>query len=336
MKAILLTLILILSFNSHAENVPLPVSITSIDDMVDEFRNILTTKLADLSKNYIALQSDKTIALKSNSDVKCNKENASSGETLTTFQYITQKNPNELVEKVIYSGCKNQVSLVEDVISRGEHLTELSFEDFAKGKRVFDLRVGETYRLYRISNANNEEIFKLLVEKKDKSKLVEFSFLGQVFLRLNFDYQDLSTRLFQTFLGYKGRYSVGGSTWEYNTEIDTFTNSILARAGKIVNVSFFDSVGSPVSENDFNANFDHWITNKAFTRIRQILEFHTSFFPPTVQVQNGSANQRLKQELRQMFNRLQNNTDLPLVKLQVQDYIDAAEKNLLIDTRPKQ
>jgi hypothetical protein len=53
-------------------------------------------------------------------------------------------------------------------------------------------------------------------------------------------------------------------------------------------------------------------------------------------VQSGGQNEHLKEELRIALNRLQNNTELNLVKKQIQEYIDAAENGFLSDSRPKE
>jgi hypothetical protein len=95
-------------------------------------------------------------------------------------------------------------------------------------------------------------------------------------------------------------------------------------------------MGQQLSQNEYLGNFDSLVTSSTLTRIRRILDYHNYYFPTTKAVQSGSANEHLKEELRLTFNRLQNNTELNLVKKQIQDYIEAAENGLLIDKRPKE
>ena len=329
-------IILFFSANVLAENAPLPPSVLTIDEMVNEFRNTLTTKLGEIAKNFIAKSSDKTIIYTNSSNMKCNGDVIPQGDPVAGLQYNFKTNGTELVEKGIYSGCKNEISLVEDVVTRGTNLTPLSYSDFIKGKRNFELSAGQTYRLYRISNAENEEIFKLLIEKSDTSQLAEFYILGQKFLRINFNYQESSTQANFTYFGYNAKYVRTYASWTFNNSFDPFTNTIYSTKGSAIQFTFFDKSGSPISQNAFSTQFDQRVTSNTMAKIRKIMDYHNYYFPTTTVVQTGATNERLKAELRVALNRLQNNVELNLVKKQIQDYIDAAESSLIIDNRPKQ
>ena len=331
----LIIILLFISFGVKAESIPLPPSIATIDDIVEGLRNTLSTKIVDLGKNFISAQNDKTIFLKSSTPIKCNGSVIPLGEPASILQYNFKKSDNELIEKAIYSGCQRKISLVEDVVTRGSILEPLKYTDFIRGKRNFDLNDGEDYRLYRISNVDNEEIFKLLIEKKDNSKIAEFYILGQKFLRINYTYQATSTKAAFTYFGFKGTYKQTYSSWEFNTSIDTYTNTVIATNGNVNQITYLDSTFQPFSQNEFLSTFNKRISDGAAARIRDLIDYHTYFFPATVQVLSSSGNDHLKEELRVAFNRLQNNTELPLVKLQIQEYINAAEKGQLIDKRPK-
>lgn len=327
---------LIFSFHVSAQTVPLPPAVSSVDDMVNEFRNIFTTKLGEMGKNFITKMSAKTVIFTNSSVVSCNGAKIAKGDPLSIMQYNFVKTNSELIEKAVYTGCSGQISLVEDVVTRGSKLEPLKYSDFIKGKRTFELNPDETYRLYRISNAENEEIFKMLIEKKETSKVVELYFLDQKFLRMNYEFSETSTRLTLTFYGYNANYIRKHGQWSYNSTFDPFTNTVLVKKGIINQASYYDLNGSPLSQTDYLAHFDKRITSGPLSVIRSIIEYHNYYFPTTAVVQTGSKNQRLKEELRLLFNRLQNNTELNLVKKQVQDYIEAVENGLINDNRPKE
>lgn len=335
MKKLLLALF-ILSFNIGAETVPLPPSVSSADDIVNEFRNIFTTKIIELGKNFITLLSDKTIVFTSNTTVNCNGSNIPKGEPLATMQYNFKKDAQELVEKAIYTGCRGQISLVEDVITRGETLNPLKYEDFIKGKRSFDLADDEHYRLYRLSNSDNEEIFKMLIEKNQKSKIIELYFVGEKFLRMNYDFQESTTKLTLTYFPFKGRYVRKHARWSFNRNFDPFNNTVVVTKGSVNLVSYLDKYGEQFSQTDYLELYDQKITSGTLNEIRNILDYHNYYFPETKIIQTGSENERLKEELRIAFNRLQNNTELNLVKKLIQDYMEAVEKGLINDERPKE
>lgn len=332
MKTLIVAIFLI-SLNASAQSIALPPSVSSIDDMINGFRNTLTTKIGELGKNFISQLSDKTIVFTNSTLLNCNGTSINQGEPVSTLQYNFKKANNELVEKSIYTGCGNQISLVEDVITKGGKLTPLKYSDFIKGKREFDLKDDETYRLYRLSNSDNEEIFKILIEKNNQSKLVEFYILGQKFLRMNFDFQEKSTRLTYTYSGYTAKYVRKYASWEMNVDYQPFTNTVLATSAQVI---YLNTEGNPLSQSEYLFRFDRYATSGPLTRIRKIMEYHNFYFPTTKVVQTGSGNEHLKEELRIAFNRLQNNVELNLVKKQLQEYMEAAENGLIIDNRPKQ
>lgn len=324
-----------LSFNLYAETVPLPPAVTSIDEIVNEFRNTLETKIGELGKNFISRLTDKTIIFTNSTMLDCHGTNIPIGEPVSSLQYNFVKEKNELIEKSIYRGCNNSITLVEDVVTRGEKLSPLKYNDFIKGKREFDLRDDETYRLYRVSNADNEEIFKMLIEKSGKSKLVEFYILGQRFLRMNYEYLDNLTRFNITYFGYQVSYITKYSSWGFTDETAQVINTITATKNLFYQVTYFDIHSGTLSQADYVGRFNKRIINGALARIRKLFEYHNYYFPSTKVIQTGAINAQFKEELRLTFNRLQNNTDLNLVRKQIQDYMIAAESGLIIDNRPK-
>ena len=332
----LLIVFIFYSLNIKAETIALPPSVSSIDDIISEFRNTFTTKIIDLGKNFIALQSDKTIIFTNSTSLKCNGDTIAAGEPVSSMQYNFKKTENELIEKSTYTGCRNQISLIEDIVTRGGKLEPLKYSDFVKGKRDFDLKDNENYRLYRLTNSDNEEIFKMVIEKSDKAKLVEFYFIGQKFLRMNFDYQSSSTRLTLTYYGYKGKYVRKYSTWEFDNTFDPYTNTVLVTKATFNQVNYMDMYGGPLSQSDYISRFNMRVISGPLAKVRSIVDYHNYYFPTTNVVQTGSINGHLKEELRLNINRLQNNTDINLVKIQLQEYMNAAEAGLIIDNRPTQ
>jgi hypothetical protein len=316
--------------------VPLPPSVISIDDIVAEFRETLVGKIGELGKNFISTTSDKTIIFSNSSKLSCNGNDTEPGLPISSLQYNFKTIGLELTEKAIYTGCNSTISLVEDIVTRGTNLKPLNYSDFVRGKRDFDLKENETYRFYKLSNSDNEEIFKMLIQKTIKGKIVEMYIVGQKFISLNYEFEENQTRLTITYSGYKGRYVRKYSTWEFDNQYDSFNNVVLVNKNKVNNTFFFDTRGSRLSQGEFLERVDRFLLNGPISRIRNFLEYHNYYFPQTKAVQSGGQNEHLKEELRIALNRLQNNTELNLVKKQIQEYIDAAENGFLSDSRPKE
>jgi len=331
-----LILFSILSFNTSAQSLPLPPAIPSVDDLIGEFRDSLSSKMNDLGKNFITAISNQTLLYSSSSSIKCRHRMTQTGQPVANMTISFKKSEGELIEKVIYTGCHNQITLVEDVVTKGENLSPISFEDFLSSKRSFELNKNEKSRFYRLSNSDNEEIFKMLLEKTSNGKRLEFYFLSQKILQMNYEFEADFTRLTLTYSGYKAKYVRPFSSFEFNSDFDPFSNVVLVKKGRVVESSFFSTRGELLSQSDFLKRLNGYLINGPLSQLRNLIEYHIRFFPETNVVQRGNMNEKLKEELRIAFNRLQNNTELNLVKKQIQDYMEAAEQGQLIDNRPKE
>ncbi len=317
----------------HAENVPLPTSVTGVDDIVSEFRGVLVSKLVDLGKNYISTIKDESLVFTNSESLNCNGASYAPGERLSTIQYNHKKINNQLIEKVIYTGCNSEISLVEEVITTGENVLPLKFADIILGKRTIDLADKESSRLYKISNGDGDEIFCILIEKKENQKIINFMFAGQRFLSMNFEYKPDQTRVVSTFYGYTATYIRKYSKWSTRSEFTPFTNTVIARKGEMV--IYLDGSGNRLSQSSFINSFVQTIMEGPIKTIGSIFDYHTYYFPKTEATKTGSQNQHLIEELRVAQNRLLTNTDIILVKNQLQEYINAAELGQIIDNRPK-
>jgi hypothetical protein len=336
---LLILFIFLFKINAYAQNqvVPLPPAVSSIDDIIGEFRETLSLKLEELGKNFISTMGQSTILFTNSDSIRCNGSLIQQGQPVSSL-LLTFKNKteSELSEKAVYTGCHSQISLVEDVITKGTKLIPLSFKDFIKGHRSFDLNENETSRLYRLSNAENEDIFKLIIEKTKKGKIAEFYILDSKFLTITYEFEETYTRATFMYHGYKGKYVRKHSTWEFDRLYEPFSNTVLAKKGKSTETFFFDTRGGRLSQSEFLSRVEMYLFSGPISRIRNFLEYHNNYFPTTNIVQSGRGNERLKEELRILFNRLQNNTEINLVKRQVQDYMEAAESGLLKDNRPEE
>ncbi|RPJ70222.1 MAG: hypothetical protein EHM20_15625 [Alphaproteobacteria bacterium] len=319
-----------------AETIPLPPSVSNVDDIINEFRKTLETKINELGKNFITRTSDRNVLFTNSSPLNCHGSIIPQSEPVASMQYNFKSGANELIEKSIYKGCNDRIALVEDVVTRGNNLVPLKYNDFIKGKRQFELNDNERYRLYRVSNAENEEIFKVLIEKKENSKLVDFYILGQIFLRMNYDFKETSTRLTLTYFGYKASYITKYSSWELNNTVAPFSHAVFVTNSKFNQPSYFDIDNGVISQAEYLSKFDKRVLSGAISTIRNIFEYHNFYFPSTKIIQTGLVNEYFKEELRILYNRILNNTETNLVKRQVLDYIDAAENGTILDNRPKQ
>ncbi|MDD4973225.1 MAG: hypothetical protein PHY93_02690 [Bacteriovorax sp.] len=330
----ILFLIIILSTKLHAENVPLPASVSGVDEIVSEFRNQFATKIIDLGKNYISTITNESLIFTNSEALKCNGGDNIAGEQLASIQYTYKKQKTAaLLEKVTYTGCSSEISLIEEVTTTGTNLEPLKFSDIIKGKRSIDLKDNELSRYYKISNGDGDEIFSVIIEKKDNLKLLSFSILGQKFLTMNFEYKNNTTRVVFTYFGYNASYSRQHAGWSMKNNFTEFTNTVIAKKAEFV--TYLDRDGNRISLSNFINSFNQTVMDSAIKTIGSIIEYHTYYFPPTEATKTGSQSQRFIDEIRVAQNRITANTEISLVKKLLQDLLNAAELGQIIDNRPK-
>lgn len=338
---LILTIFLATSVKAQSleSSINLPPGVATIDEIVDEFRGTLIEKIGELGKNFISQTKENTLVFSNSSDLRCNGQKTSIGQPVSAIQYSFKLTPNNLSEKIVYIGCNNLVSVVEEIYTEGNDLKPSSFGDVVKGKRTFDLENNETKKIYRVSNSDNEEMFKLVVQKMSgQNKIAEFFITENKFMVLLYEFSSQFSRLTFKYLGYSGKYVRKFSTWSFTARYDPFSNTVLSQknsSGAIDNF-YFDTRGARLSQADFFSRVSNFLFQGPLARIRSFLDYHNFYFPTTQTVQSSGQNERLKEELRLAFNRLQNNFELNLVKKQIQDYIEAVENGFLKDSRPKE
>lgn len=327
---------LFINLNLRAENVPLPSSVLGIDEIIEEFRGTLTSKVVALGKNYITQTADHIIIFKNSSDLNCNGTKIPKGNAITSFKYNSTfaDEGKELNEKALYVGCSGEYAFVEDIISRGSNLKPLSFNDFIRGKRSFDLKENESFRLYRISNNENEEIFKVVIEKMGNGKIADFYYLGQKFLNINYSYNTSSTRAIFTAYSYNATYLRKYGKWTSKSNYSPVTFSVFVNQMSKDQVQYYDSSMNLLSLNNFLGLMNDYLLNSTLSNLRSIVEYHTYYFPNTETTSSGAASQKLLEELRIAQSRLLTNTELNLVRNFIQELINATELGQITDNRP--
>jgi hypothetical protein len=308
-----------------------------VDEIIEEFRGTLKTKIVDLSKNYISLISEQVVVFKNSEDMECNGNSISKGTVITSLKYGFNFNgDHELNEKAVYTGCSGDISLIEDVITTGDNLKPLPFNDFIRGKRSFDLQDNEQSRLYKVSNLEGEEIFKVFVEKKGNTKFAVFYYVGQKFLTINYEYNSSSTRAIFTAYSYNASYVRKHGRWNSRSTYAPVSFSAFVNKFSADQVVYLDANGARLSLSNFLGMFDNYVLQSTVSNLQSIFDYHNYYFPSTEATKSGAASQRLLEELRVAQTRLLTNSEINLVKNFVQNLINAAEAGQLIDNRPRE
>ena len=340
----LLTLLLTLIIPTQVfAVVPLPKTLLNLDDIINEFRGPLTTKMSDLSKNYIVKKREGKNSIHavytSHDLIHCLGATANPGEPLTKLDLsIDASKPNQLHEVAYYTGCHGNLSLKEQVFTQGKNLSAISSEDFFNGRRKFALKENETARTYRLLSGDDEELFALRIAKVAQGTTADYFIRGQRFMNIFRQFGEDESRAILTFYGFSVEYKRKYSTWGIDRVFDTWALKVIANKMPSGSVIYLNSTNNEISRNNFQRFFGYGALNNTVQRLGDFVKYHNYFFPTTEFQNAGVQSSRFLDEMRLTFTRLLNNTEVNLVRNLIQEYIAAIESGLLkiIDTRPKQ
>lgn len=321
---------------AHAAPVPMPRSVLSINDIAEEFRGPLRSKISLLPENYIVDYKGQQVIMTSHETTTCLWEPLEAGSTLAKLEFFHTEKNGELIETANYGGCNGSLSLKEVIITKGKNLKPITFKQFIKGQRDFTLKDEQTDMLYRLINDEGLELFRFQQSRNAKGLNVSFFILGHNFLSMNYEYKEDLTRLVVTYKSYAAAYVRIWSAWRYVPSFPgQFSQTILAYRTPVNKVEYLNSKNSRMSQSSFQKVFNKNAVQDGFSRVSAFVKFHNFWFPSTEVAQVGGQNKELLNELRLMFTRLLNNSELNLVRNKIQEYIKAADEGKLVDLRPK-
>ncbi len=326
---------------AEAASLSLPRALYTINDFVEEFRGPFRVKIEELSKNYIVRRAGNSLTFTSHEVVHCLWRKWEAGAILSRFEYFYRKEGHELTETLRYSGCGDQLSLVEKVYSFGEKVKPLNFDDFSQGKRNFELEEGVQRKVYRLENERGEELFSLYVRKIEdgyrNGTLASFHIRGQEFIRYRKVLGLKESRVIYHYEPYEVSYK--RFPWYEMNIAQNFTPlslKVIARSEGPDPIVYLSSQGERLSSNSF-LNYINWLSiERGLSHVKNMTNFHLHWFPTTEFQSAVGQSQRLMSELKLMLTRLLNNTELNLVRNYVRELITAVESNFIIDKRPRE
>lgn len=337
-KKLLFSILLCLSGSLLANGLPLPNAIYSIDDLIREFRSPLKTKVEELKKNYRFRSSNNFVEYTSNEKVNCLFQNWDAESVLTKIEYFFRKEGKEALDVLRYSGCGDQLSLVERFVRVGENQSALSFQDFSNGNLSFELKKEWERYYYQLQNNLGENLFTLNARWVTPAKnhaLYVLNIRDQEFLLINIQYLPEETRATYTFRGFNVAYQyLPYFNMNVNQNHSGFSFKVIVKKEAPNNPFFLSSQDILLSQNSFVSYFNYWAVTNGLENVKKFVDFHLYWFPPTEFVSSGGQSQRLINELRLNLNRILNNNNLNLVEVYLRNLIQSVETGLIIDRRP--
>lgn|GEM_PF-687927 len=324
--------------SAYGATLQLPQALYSIDDLVAEFRNPLRLKAEDLKKNYRAKSSNNVIVYDSHEPVTCSFQTIPANTILAKVEYFYREVEKEGLSVLRYFGCNEELSLVERFLRVGGEGGPLNFREFTEGKLSFELKKSEERYHYELQNKLGENLFSLsarwLTPSRDSS-LYSFSMRGQEFLRVRTSKTASELRVYYTFESFNVAYQyLPYFKSNVSQNHDGFTFKVLVKEESPNIPLYLSSMDTLLSQNTFIQFFSYWAIKNGLAYVKQFVDFHLYWFPPTEFVNSGGQSQRLVNELRLNLNRILNNTNLNLVEVYLRNLIQSVEAGQVTDRRP--
>ncbi|MDB9786859.1 hypothetical protein OAB57_02025 [Bacteriovoracaceae bacterium] len=318
-----------------------PVGLNSVDEFVSQWRAPLSRKIRELSENYVARRNGNQIIFSSHKDTTCayRKINAKSALARASF-YSKIENIGKLqklTENTLYIGCWGNIELRELITTKGTKLKAITFDQFRKGYRTFELEDNETERYYKIQDGDSHEIFGLRIFRKKQNLHYIYSITGKNFLRIDLlRDKDLQFRAEITGYSFALNYVKRWQSWHHNEHEPTQKWSIFYSETNPFQNIYLDNERHRVSQKEFQLFVGEHLLEHPFKFLREMIGYHLLGYPKTSFTSSGVASSKFLDELRLAYVRLLGGTELALVKNQLRLHIELIEQGKIVidDRRP--
>ena len=329
MKKIVLLVLFLMPLGANASS--LPSGVFEVNDIVNYFRNIYLEKYRELDENFIKHTVDQKIRYISNKEQNCMWSMVPAKQNLGGIDYLKEQSGKQLTEIVQFLGCRDY-PLVQEIYTTDRGVFK-GYTSILKSRTNFELQEGENRRSLIIKSDGKTTFFKYLAERVSTTEvLYQFYFGDERFLSIH--YAKKGHDITYTFYPYSLNLTImGGARFNFNFEFETYSIKILKKGPFY---QFFDYDSTQVSLNSLKKYFEHGLVKRTLSKLQRVSNMIVRGLPSTKVVSSGSVNQRLLEELRLIRSRLLTNTEIELVKRQIDKYIISAEAGDLVDRRPKE
>lgn len=332
---ILLFLIIIVN-GAHA-SFAIPDHMLGIRKITQDFRKPIIDKLLQMRQNFIERNYKNGTRFVSNEKVVCPFGiNVSPLSNLATYTYSTKVVKNKKTAKVtsyenrFLRGCAGKDTITEKIKTVGKKSFINDHKTIMQGNLRLQMNKGEKESIdYRMVDSNGVQVMRIFSKVTGNDRVTNFYLGDQKFIQIF--YKRLGEKLDVRYKFYSVDFILNRNGYEYTSRIDARSNGFF-RAMIYDNgpIEYFNDKGVQVSLATFQKSFQ-------LNGINFIMDSVLIELPVTDFVSSGGGSERLKEELRNAQNWLigGNPAQLILVRNLIEEYLQAVEKNLLIDNRPK-
>jgi hypothetical protein len=299
-RKILIFMVLIPSLCSAT--VKAPKDLPSINEMVNHFRDLFSTKIKEISKNHVLVRNTGIWRFQTTQGIQCDWAWVDAHNEATKIEYTHALNGKTLVENIYYYDCYKSVNIHETIETKGIGIKALDSAAITSAIRSFDLiedpekNIFETFKKYSITNFNGNELFKVVVQKHKTDKIARFSFGNQLFLKIHYEYGNDVTKISYTTYPYDFIYKRFFSSWRSSGGGLT-TATVLAYKTPEGKAIYRNDAGFLLTINEFQQYLSDNVYEGPLNTVKDIIKSHISNFPTTSFKTSGIKNSRVLDEL---------------------------------------
>ncbi len=312
----------------------LPSLLYDINELVREFKSPYSLKLSDLKKNYRSVTRGNVVEFSSHEDVLCAFNNRPTDTVLSRLEYFHRPSGNDSVDVLRLYDCGGELRLQEELFIKGQARGPLSYDQWSEALLNPQLKEGEEHVHYKLSDGQGVILFELIGRRANASQVVyDLKINSQTFMLIRYDESPQESRVTYSFQGFEANYSFKNFYRKSQSfRHGRFSFQVIANQS----TTFLSSRNIPLARNTFIRYFSSWALERGVRLVKNYVDFHLYFLPPTEVVSTGSGNSRFLEEIRLNINRLLNNLNLNLLELFLRNLLQAVEDGLIIDRRPSE
>lgn len=315
----------------------IPDHIFGIKRILEDFRKPIQDKLTQLRQNYIERTYKNGIRFISNEKVVCPFGIGIEPLTnIVTYSYTSQVSTDELTGKVTsyenrkLRGCAKKDTISEKIKIIGKRAFLNDHKTIMNGGLSFQMNNGEKDLIdYRMMDSDGKQVVRIYSKVTGNDRITNFYMGDEKFMQIF--YKRIGDKLEVRYKFYSFNFQLNRNGYEFRSHInarsDGYFKAVIHDSGAI---EYYNDKLVQISFASFQKSF-------GLNGISFIMESILIELPKTDFVNSGGGSARLKEELRNAQTWLigGNPAQLNLVRNLIEEFIQAADKNLLIDKRGK-
>jgi hypothetical protein len=317
-------------FNANAQDFELPEIYDVFRTGFQNLRLPIENKLSQLAQNFSIVKDPNGISFRTAKDIICPQgDKVLKDQAVARIQISNHVIDDTIVNHIFYFGCDGNQAFREEIVSTGPGARMFTVDDLFKERITADIyNMKElTFKEYGLYDQQNVEFFKWNKTIQDNIEVTSLYVEKSLIDRMTVTVESSSRKIAHYFkssfnikfnrngYNFNAKRTVGMNSRDTVILDDINGTEILNASSRRISLKQFLE--------DFTLNGLAWIVESVLIQL-----------PKTSFVALGNRNQKFIQELRDIQSWLLAGINMAVIQAKIEEYIDAAQKDLIVDRRP--